>query len=176
MPALSRLVFLSSASPYLGTLTHRSRAATSKTNPSCVARPVLPHRFQASFCRCLNAINSSRPGARSREGAEGRDCSAIEGADSVSCDAGSCNVQSCLQGWALNETGDACVKVEERTPASRAFGVVAHALERSRLVVRAPHGADRAALKPQPDPKFEGDDGVEGEGRDDSYNNAWFRL
>lgn len=39
----------------------------------------------------------------------GRDCTAIEGADTVKCVRGACSVQSCQHGWAVNAAMDGCV-------------------------------------------------------------------
>lgn len=50
------------------------------------------------------AYNASAP--------TGRDCTAIEGADTVECVDGGCAVKSCLSGWAVNEAGDGCAASE----------------------------------------------------------------
>lgn len=38
----------------------------------------------------------------------GRDCTAIGGVDSVQCAHGTCLVESCLSGWAVNDAKDGC--------------------------------------------------------------------
>ncbi|EKM53240.1 uncharacterized protein PHACADRAFT_259454 [Phanerochaete carnosa HHB-10118-sp] len=41
----------------------------------------------------------------------GRDCTAIQGVDSVTCAQGGCAVQSCSSGWAVNDAEDGCALV-----------------------------------------------------------------
>ena len=43
--------------------------------------------------------------------ATGTDCSSIPGVSRVSCVSGSCAVYSCSDGWAVNSSGDGCVRV-----------------------------------------------------------------
>lgn len=40
----------------------------------------------------------------------GKDCSSIPGVNRVSCVSGSCAVYSCSDGWAVNSSGDGCVR------------------------------------------------------------------
>ncbi|KAJ3541449.1 hypothetical protein NM688_g6080 [Phlebia brevispora] len=102
----------------------------------------------------------------------GRDCTAIEGANVVSCISGACAVTSCNEGWELNNRGDGCVEVQGRTAAS-ALGMVAQAMAYSGLTGRAPQS------NPRPYPAAERREHGEAEHKVEKpeaeyYNNAWF--
>ena len=51
----------------------------------------------------------------------GRDCTTIEGIDTVNCVAGACAVQACQPGWEMNDGGDGCVAIKPKRLLSRLF-------------------------------------------------------
>ena len=94
----------------------------------------------------------------------GVDCTAIEGADSVSCSSGSCIVKTCKEGWTVSAAGNVC---DENSSANRAAGVLAHAWKASGMVGRAPQLGEEVAHHAGPKEPAE-------KPHDDYYASAWF--